>query len=517
MAGEVYTFNSDGNQVKDTSANGEAITYSYNSNGTLKSAADTQDRVTTFTNYSGKSVGTITDPTGRMVNYNYNSGGQLTGVTDAGGNKWQFQYYDGRGNLNQITDPRGYTTTLKYDDSNRVTSITYDDYTSTKATYTYSYNGDNTVVTDPLGHQTTYNYDSQGRVTNIVDAVGASHGSSWDANNNLTSTTSPNSEVTKLSYDKLNNLKSVQNPSLANGSAGAKTSMTYGSSSHPYKATNSTDGQGNQIAYSYDTNGNLMSAVGNAGGGSGMAMHSETFQGDPDGNGGKVDCGAQSGQVCSSTDANGNKVSYDYDSKGNITSINNPGPVGKKTITYDSLSRPKTITDGNGQTETITYNNLDQPTKLSYSDGVSVTYSYDEGGNLYQRTDGAGQTNYEYNGQDQVTKIAQSGQATLNYTYDLASNLKTEQGPVGTTTYSYDKANQIAGINQSINGANETFVFTGGKPTNIYVPGNITETIGYDKDGRETSIKAVKKWHRPHQLHRQLHQLSWSRHRPTTI
>lgn len=47
-------------------------------------------------------------------------------------------------------------------------------------------------------------------------------------------------------------------------------------------------------------------------------------------------------------------------------------------------------------------------------------------------------------------------------------------------------------MHQSTNSADETFVFTDGRPTTIYLPGSITETITYDRAGRQTGIKAVK-------------------------
>jgi RHS repeat-associated protein len=176
-----------------------------------------------------------------------------------------------------------------------------------------------------------------------------------------------------------------------------------------------------------------------------------------------------------------------------VLTVTPPGPVTHSTYTYDGLSRVSTYTDGKGSLTTYTYDNFDRRTQISYnSGGATVLYQYDLNGNTTQRNDGAGQTNWTYDGYNRVTKLAQSSNADLNYTYDNANNLSTEQGPAGTLAYSYDNANQIAGIHQSANGADETFVFTDGRPTTIYLPGSITETIGYDRAGRETSIKAVK-------------------------
>lgn len=141
---------------------------------------------------------------------------------------------------------------------------------------------------------------------------------------------------------------------------------------------------------------------------------------------------------------------------------------------------------------TITYDNADRPTLLTYaSDSSTVSYTYDAHGNVLQRNDAAGQTNWTYDGFNRITKLQQSGEPDLNYAYDAAGNLKTEQGPAGTTTYSYDPANQIQNINQA-NNANHIFVFTNGRPTTVYMPGDIIQTMGYDQAGRQTSVKATR-------------------------
>ncbi|RYX78955.1 hypothetical protein EON76_04570 [bacterium] len=490
----VYTFDSVGKQIKHENADGIAINYAYNSNGTLATATDTQGRVMTFSNYSGTNIGKITDSTGRSVTYSYTNG-QLTSSTDAAGNTWQYQYYDTRGNINQITDPRGYTTTLVYDNDNRVTSIKYNDFTADVTTWTYSYDNNNsrTFVTDPLNHQTRYTYDSIGRVTETLNPVGSTNSATWDANNNQTAAIDPSNYSTTFTYDALNNQKTAKNPTQANGNPGAQAQFAYTDSAHPYSPSSKTDASGNITSYTYTTNGNLSSSNTGGSGGTGGVATTYKRQGDPNGSGGTISCSAKPGQVCQAVDGNNNITTYAYDSVGNLVSVTPPSPLGQKAYTYDSISRVKTSKDGNNSLITITYDSMDRPVKLVYaSDNSIINYSYDKHGNMTQRDDGSGQTLYTYDGYNRVTKIQQQGKPDLNYTYDKANNIKTEQGPGGTTTYSYDNANQISGVNQSVNGANTTFVFTDGRPTTVFIPGNITQTMTYDRAGRQTSVKAVK-------------------------
>ena len=129
---------------------------------------------------------------------------------------------------------------------------------------------------------------------------------------------------------------------------------------------------------------------------------------------------------------------------------------------------------------------------LSVSE-ASAQYQYDKNGNLIDRTETAGQTLYTYDGFNRVTQLKQYSQPNLDYTYDKAGNLKTEAGAAGTATYSYDAANQVTGVKHSATGTNNYSVaYTAGRPTTVTLPGGITQTISYDKAGRQTSIKAVK-------------------------
>lgn len=490
--GEVYTFNAGGKLIKDENAAGLAVTYAYNTGGTLASATDAQGKVTTFGNYSGTKVGLITDPSGRTIQYTYNTSGQLSDVTDTNGKTWHFEYWDGH-NLTWIVDPRNNSTTIGYDSSNRVTSINYNDFTAAKTTWTYTYDNTDgkTTVTDPLTHNTTYTWDGSGRVTDVLNAVGDHKGTSWDANNNATASTDSFSHATSYTYDALNNLTAKQNPTTSGGQPGAKDTYDFTDPLHPYLPSKKTSASGNIVSYSYNTAGSLLSATSSASGGTGMGATTSTYQGDPSGSA-TVNCGAKAGQICTSTDANGNTTTFGYDTHGNVTTVTPPAPLGVKTYTYDSLSRIKTYTDGNGYKTTYTYDNADRITAQAYaSSGTTISYTYDQSGNLTQRVDGTGTTTWTYDGYNRITKIQQTGKPDLNYTYDTASNLKTEQGSFGTVTYSYDNANQVTRINQP-NGANQDFAYTDGKVTSAWLPGNIVETLSYDNAGRQTSIKAVK-------------------------
>lgn len=491
-SGEVYTFNAAGRLVRDANAAGLGITCAYNANGTLASATDAQGKVTTFSNYSGTNVGTITDPSGRTVLYKYNAAGQLSDVTQTDGGTWHFEYWDGR-NLTWIVGPRNTSTTLSYDAANRVTAIRYADYSTAVAEYKYLYNDGNTVVTDPLGHPTTYNYDAGGRVIDIVDVFGYHRVATWDGNNNQTSSTDQAGQVKSLAYDALNNITSKQNPTTATGAAGAKDSAQYADPAHPYLPSKATDAAGNTVAYSYNVNGNVAAAAGTSAGGTGMGSVTNKYQGDSNGAGGTISCGAKAGQLCMSTDAKGFSTAYGYDSGGNVTTITKPGPVGQTTYTYDNLSRVQSVTDGNGSAKTFTYDAADRIKTVTYGCGcATIQLTYNADGYVTQRSDPNGTNNYGYDIFNRVVYLGRTGQADLNYTYDAVGNMTGEQGPAGTISYAYDSANELTNIYNATTGASIGLNYTGERLANITLPGGIIETITYDNAGRQTSIKAMK-------------------------
>jgi RHS repeat-associated protein len=486
-SGEVYTFDSSGRETRDATASGQAITYAYGADGRLETATDTQGRVTHFEYKSNQQGYAITDPSGRVVRYWEDAKGRLTDVYGAGPTEFWEYTYGPAGDLTGIEDPMGNKIKLTYNAAHQVTAIDY----PKSIKYTYTYNVGNTVVTDPLKHTTTYDYDGTGRVTNIIDGDGNSHGTSWNENNDVTGVTDPAGATTKLSYDAAtNNLTTVQNPNLPNGTTGAVTSFSYGDAAHPFSPTGATDAQGNQTTFSYDTSGNLKAAGGSASAGGPTGVVASLIQGDPNGEGGTVNCGAQTGEVCSTIDANGHSTTYGYDSAGNLTHYTPPEGVGSEIIGYDGLSRPISITDANGNTESITYDTDDRPTEVKTVD-ADVSYTYDYDGNLKYITNNGSTTEYYYDTNNRLYEMQQSG-TWIAYVYDKANNLKSETEPHGKTTYAYDRANYVTKIANSASHTTVALEYTNGRPTTVKLPGAIVETIGYDQSGRETSIKATK-------------------------
>jgi RHS repeat-associated protein len=491
-SGDVWTFSGAGKLVSQKDKNGNTITFNFDpSNGALASITDTQGRQTTVTYDARGYISTITDPSNRAYQYQRAVGNDnLVSYTDPSNKTTQYQYTGY--NLAQLTDPDGNVTSFTYDDINRVTSITRHTSDGTNPTWTFSYTWvyavpdprcpsrsvNLTVVTDPNNHQTVYCSDSQARVLKTIDPNGHPTSTSFTADNQPQNDTDALGKTTTYSYDSHNNLASVSSPT------GATDRYGYAASGHPYYVSDYYDPQytsgqsGHHWHYAYDenssnTDGNLTSLTAD-----GQQPVKFTYN--------------ANGTVATATDANNNVTSYGYDSAGNLTSITPPAPLGAVTITYDSLSRIKTIKDGNGETRSYTYDPLDRVKEIDYSSGPQLTFQYDADGNLTYTGDPSGTYGYTY---DQLGRLTQEigPIASLSYGYDPAGNLTSITDGSGTTTYTYDAANQLTGLTEP--GASTPIQFqynADGSRTQIAYPNGVTEVLQYDDAQRLTRIYAEK-------------------------
>ena len=212
------------------------------------------------------------------------------------------------------------------------------------------------------------------------------------------------------------------------------------------------------------------------------------------------------GTVRCSIDANGNRTSYGYDVKGNLTSITPPVPLAPTTIANDALSRVATVTDGKGQKRTYTYDKLDRVKRIDYKNSAgtlvtSTTFDYNANGSLLTRSDITGATtsttSYSYDARNRKTQDTLPDTSTNVYTYDLADNLKTFTDAGGTVAYAYDSRDLPASLAEpggSCSGTVSkctTFAYdTRGRHTTTTYPNGVTQTWSWDDDNHLTSLVA---------------------------
>jgi RHS repeat-associated protein len=260
--------------------------------------------------------------------------------------------------------PGGATTSYTYDASGEV--LTSTDPNGVIATYTYTPNGNAASVSysGSAAHSVSYTYDAQNHVTGMTDDTGTS----------------------SYSYNPFGQLKSA------------------------------TNGAGQTVGYSYNTDGNTLSI---------------TYP-----------------LPASATWATSSTVNYGYDKADNLTSVTdfngNQITIG---YTADGLST-SSVLGSSGDTVNTTYDPADAISAVNLTNSsatlLGFAYSHSPSGNITSETDTPSSPQspaaYGYDGQGRVTSMAPGSNATLNYNYDPSGNLTTlPPGASGT----YDNASEL--------------------------------------------------------------------------
>jgi RHS repeat-associated protein len=489
------------------------ITYTYNAAGQLTTINDTiGGRPVTFfyndPNNAEQPSQIHDDALSRNIYFEYSGpGGAMSKITDATGAVMSLGYGSG-GQITTITDDAGTVTTIAYQLMG-LAQITYATGKPTQSVWQYTltsgmFEGRVGSVTDPNSNRTLYRSFAPNQVSETTDPFGYHNTFTVDAHDNVTSAVAAMGNTTTYAYNANNSLTKITNP--AGGTAGAETTFAYPSNAgNPlsnYRPTSSVSSENQTTGYSYDANTSNRSQTttpGTSGGAGGTPKLN--YQGDAAG----TSCGAKKGQVCKSTDGNGNVTSYTYGALGMPTKITYPAPLGAVTNVYDDASRLITSTDGKGQVTHYDYDDNDRLIQIDKGINCAtkcVSYSYDTRGNLTQSQDDTGNTNFTYDAQNRPTSKTIGG-TTTSVTYDGASNVLTFVDPTGTVKYAYDIANRLVSLAEPGGSCPATPAFpnstkcTGfvydnnNKRTTTSYPNGAKNTTAYDGAGRTTSITAT--------------------------
>ncbi|MEV7566447.1 DNRLRE domain-containing protein [Streptomyces tanashiensis] len=336
-------------------------------------------------------------PEGRTWEFGYDAFGNLKTVTDPKGvstttvaDDYQTVYeYDSYGRLTKATDPNGNPTTYSdFGPTGYPNGIT--DAKTNRTTYVYDARGQVTEVTDALGKKTTQTYDAFGRpLTRTVPKDQAAGNvitipaPEYDTNDNITKSTGPNGSVstavydatdqitaatgpannqtasrtTSYSYDKVGNVKTVTEPK---GTLTTSVATDYVTTSHYdeiYQLTSVVNAEGAKLSYEYDNVGNVIKIIDprkNATADTTDYASKSTYD--------------LAHRVTSATDAAGKTTSQAYDKDSLVVSTTD-AENNVTTVVYDERGKQKEVKVPHDGTTSITY----RTTKYEYDEVGNVT------------------------------------------------------------------------------------------------------------------------------------------------
>jgi len=475
---------------RTSNLDGMGITRTYDSNGNLL---------------------THTDPEGRINTYEYDSYNQLIREDIADNTPAQmvrrYQYRDAGGVGNGgsedlVTEIRRsgnyfstYVTTLTYNSKRAVSSITQrfrkpdlSAYVERVTNFQHDDYGKITKIDGPLDNAThsdvftiTY-YDCDlgaecGRKQSFTDASGTVTFDEYDENGRLTKMTGKNGLVTTFAYHPRGWIESVTETPPAGQGNPRTTEYIYDDAGQTVEARfpggevlqysydaahylkNISDQLGNKISYRYDLKGNLTATSVEDSNGVLAALVERAYD--------------FRDQVASTTTGTpGSTTIFIRDAVGNETVRTAPNGSTVTTTSYDSRNRPSVVTDALGGVSMFEYYKSGHPSSVQAPNGATTTFLYDELGNLH-----------EENSPDR---------GVTSFDYDVAGNLIQRTDARGIATlYEYDALSRVTAIAYPDPALTEHFdydfcAFGNGRLCSIYDESGHTE-FEYDRYGNVAS------------------------------
>ena len=583
IGGDTHLFDIDGKLLSLIDANGNTLTMVYDAEGRLVRVKDVTSRdALTFVYDDQGHITKATDASGRSVNYEYDALGNLVKVVDPAGNFHTYTYneyhgvlsktnpldetvaieyaYPFSGVVGKVIDPAGNAKTYEYDMAGRAYSVT--DKNGRKVSKTLDSDGylasqtdaatgsgtnierlaDGTIKkTDELGNVTVKQEDERGNVIRRVDAEGNQWSYTYNADNRLTNSTSPDGRVDSFEYDAKGNLVKE---TLAKGtsealittyvydpygqitsitSGGAVTAFTYdgvgnvdkitdplgNSTTMEYDAggnlTALTDARGNTSRFTYDQLGNVLTVTDPISGVTEYAYNADgrlTGAKDPLGRTMGVETDYK-GRKTATVDALGNRKEFTYDAEGNLVAITEGDAV--TAMAYDTSKRLASVTDAEGNTTTYEYatsatcgscggGSAKRPVKVTDPLGNLTQFSFDKNGNITGIKDPLlNFTGLTLDNLGRVSVRIDANNNTTAFAYDLLGRVVTEtDANGGVTTFTYDAQGRLASLSDPKGNTTAYLYDLAGRVTKETRPMHETTEYTYYPNGLVKTVKDAK-------------------------
>ncbi|MGZ6973523.1 MAG: Ig-like domain repeat protein [Acidimicrobiia bacterium] len=534
--------------VRDDS--GRHVTFGYDAAGNMVSFVDANGGRTTLGYDPSHRLTTVLDanqygaPIPHPLTYLYDEQGRVIDQMDPLGRHTTFAYatVDPNTTTTLITDPAGHKTLDRFEFGLRTaTTRGYGTADATTTTFIYDPATLGIVRThidapdDPNHYDTSTIYNTAGQPVSQTDALGRTTTTTYNAFNEILSSTTPNPSTTgpptvttRFTYDANGNLTSESRLlwTSATASQAFTTSYQHADTAHPEDVTTIIDplnkktkivylptGERASVAspkknitrFTYDALGRLITKVAPRGNvkGANPANFRTTYTFDTLDRIVTTTIANQPANIVTTShynldgdldhqvDADGHPTDYKYDLAGQLTETDRAdgsklsqdyfgdGTVfhqydaahNATTYAYDALARPITTIDPLGRPTKTTYGGVGEVLTKVAADGGVTSYGYDAAGDP---------TSVNYS--DGVTP-------SVTYRYGPSGLRASMTDGTGTSTYSYDSVGRLL---STTNGSGSKLSYTYNardQITKTTYPNGKFVTRVFDPDGRTTSIK----------------------------
>ncbi|HVX70242.1 MAG TPA: RHS repeat-associated core domain-containing protein [Mycobacteriales bacterium] len=415
----------DGDLVSSTDPDGHVTTYAYDADRERTKLTRADGTVASTAYDAGGLIEARTDASGATTSYAYDPLGRLVSASDPLGRVTSYRY-DDAGNLTAMTDADGQTTTYGYDADNELVSVAYSDATTAAVGYAYDAAGRRVSMTDGTG-TSHYSYNEAGWLTSLVDGAGETVGYGYDIDGEVTAITYPNGQVITRGYDPAGRMVTVTDWNGRATRFGYAADGDLRAIDYPNGVSEDTD---------YDRAGRTASIADTVGGSTLFAdayTRSPDGQLTASTVTGEVDQPDETyGYDSLNRLTSSSSGEYGYDAADNPT-----GLADGTTQTFDAADQLLTATAPGGPTVDYTSNARGDRTRES-DGTTTTTYGYDQGNRLTSVDDGgpAGPATYTYNG-DGLRAARTVGAATSAQVWDTVTGSTPLLLTDGATSYLY--------------------------------------------------------------------------------
>lgn len=451
----------------------DGTTLAFNGVGNLATWSNPAGATTTLTYDSTPLLTSVSNNLGRTLLFTY-AGNFLTRVSDDSGRSVSYGY-DASGNLASFTDPAGNTTTYKYDLPGRITQVFY--------------------PANPGIPFVTNTYDSLGRVMTQANANNSpANPTIWRyflAGSRSEEVDSFGTQHVIYVTPRGKTVADIQDLQGLN----RVTTNTYDGLD---RLTRTTAPEGNSSTYAYDAKSNVLSITATPKPGSPLAPRTQTFTYEPAFN-----------HVATATDPLALVTTYSYEpGTGNLVRIVRdsgaaPHLNAAQTFRYIGAGLPLAATDPLGVTTLFGYDNFGNVTSVTRDFGPGrlnqvTRTAYDTVGNVIATTDPNGNTvTAAYDSMRRVTTTtlpAGAGNLTTTTVYDASGQILQSRQSAGgqtlrTTSVTYTLSGKPATATDAL-GNRTLFTYDAlDRANQITDPAGRTTTFTYDTLGRLTQLR----------------------------